>query len=94
MSYCRKNNFPFFVTLDDGLILPPQTGDSDVYVYGGKGTTVYCCGCAFGGQESYPTPLAMLEHLARHRIAGHKVPEHAILNLWRDVVPIAPEKEQ
>lgn len=63
--------------------------DSDVYVYlDGDDGLIHCAGCLLlssscGGK--YRSIGDALVHLVDHNRVGHKVPESAILLLWRDV---------
>lgn len=56
---------------------------SDVYVYQHIKGPMVCCGCLLAREPDAPTPWPdfhattvadMLEHLAQHRDAGHRVP--------------------
>jgi hypothetical protein len=59
--------------------------DSDVYVFYSTQGGLECCGCRFldradhavGGYFNAATERDMLEHLQRHKDAGHKVPAEA-----------------
>lgn len=56
--------------------------NSDVYVFGVE-HGIECCNCNINGFGSVVVrgPADMLEHLADHIIAGHKVPADAIAEL-------------
>ena len=65
MSYCR---------------LGPE---SDVYMFNHVDGGIECCICAFQpypgpGSIRFSTPQEALEHLMKHREAGHKVPQSVI----------------
>ncbi|MBB4636139.1 hypothetical protein [Longimicrobium terrae] len=53
---------------------------SDVYVFEADGDQFICCKCALreNGDTVTPDQAAMVEHLLRHREAGHLVPEDAL----------------
>ena len=57
---------------------------SDVYVFESE-RGIECCGCRFNEDFVTDEPEQMIAHLARHRRAGHFVPEHAITGLWADI---------
>ena len=65
--------------------------DSDVYVYGGAeaGMWLVCSGCLLiqDGRGEFNTVVrqSMLDHLAQHLAAGHKVPEWAIARLTKEM---------
>ena len=70
-----------------------------MYVYP-TGAGIECCGCNLG--EGFckfcKTPEEMIQHLARHKKAGHFVPFYAIERLWEEVegpnTPVHPEPEE
>lgn len=58
----------------------------DVYIFADVAGGVTCCGCLLDG-ENHPSQLSlddMLEHLKRHREAGHAVPERLEYSLVAD----------
>jgi len=57
---------------------------SDVYVYGSN-RGLECCGCRFDEGFIAKEPEEMIAHLARHRRAGHYVPQKAIERLWVEI---------
>jgi hypothetical protein len=76
MSYCRNNG-----------------KDSDVYVIptgDGKGNPSWeCVACTLSNDgRGHVTKgrLEMIGHLIRHRGVGHKVPEHALDRLYKELV--------
>lgn len=72
-------------------------GGSDVYVFPSS-QGIECCGCKLGKDFVTSEPEAMIDHLAKHRRAGHFVPPEAILALWEDVPgaqsPVTPEPNE
>lgn len=58
--------------------------DSNVYVFMCISGALECCGCALGDETRFDSTDAMLDHLGRHRAAGHDVPQRAIERLVAD----------
>ena len=56
----------------------------DVYVYMDVNGTLACCGCSLGDEWYFASTQAMVDHLAEHRKAGHKVPASLEQDLWDD----------
>lgn len=57
---------------------------SDVYVYP-TGGPIVCHECPFSGDNHEElSPAGMLDHMRRHREAGHTVPQAAIDRLTRE----------
>ena len=54
--------------------------DSDVYVYQCK-EGFECCGCWLSQDWIHPTASAIIDHLGKHKKAGHRVPQDAINEL-------------
>lgn len=54
---------------------------SDVYVFASVGGGVVCCCCDLDAKAGFRTNAEMIEHLLKHREAGHTVPEYAIERL-------------
>jgi len=50
--------------------------DSDVYVFPNPQGRLECCDCDLGGVREFDSTQAMIDHLAEHRAAGHKVPDY------------------
>lgn len=60
-------------------------GGSEVYVFESE-RGIECCGCRFkDGDNTFEEPEDMIVHLAKHRRAGHFVPDEAIQGLWDDI---------
>lgn len=63
--------------------------EGDVYMYLHVGGYVECCLCALAQDSAtdleFHTFQGALEHLEKHREAGHKVPEHAFESLRLEV---------
>lgn len=56
---------------------------SDVYVFLDVSGTLTCCGCQLEGRRSFDSTVQMVDHLAEHRAAGHRVPDIED-ELWTD----------
>ena len=48
---------------------------SDVYVFPSVGGWLECCGCILGEPWEHGSTQSMIDHLERHRAAGHEVPD-------------------
>jgi len=64
--------------------------DSDVYVFMGTGDKLHCCRCGLDPAGLSMEFIAddhreMLDHLERHKEAGHRVPDAAIAELEEEV---------
>lgn len=64
--------------------LPADLQGSDVYVYLDCCGYLCCCGCSLGDEWNFYTTADMLAHLAKHREAGHNVPQRCIDGLIAD----------
>jgi hypothetical protein len=59
--------------------------DSDVYVFEMEGG-IECCRCRIaGGTFEAGGAAEMIEHLLKHRAAGHAVPDEALRELREDL---------
>ena len=58
---------------------------SEVYMYEDVDYGITCCYCAFERTVRLDTPDKALMHLVKHRLAGHKVPQHAIDQLLKEI---------
>lgn len=76
MSYCRFSN------------------KSDVYLYPNFEGFIVCCSCRLAGRnrkhgmyndKSFKTSRGALNHLAKHRAAGHKVEKYAEKRLEQEL---------
>lgn len=61
---------------------------ADVYVFLNVEGYLSCCGCSFPDPEQtdFDTTADLLAHLAKHRAAGHDVPEETLDALKADAV--------
>lgn len=66
---------------------------SDVYVFMSYLNYLECCGCSFADRDSFDSYVdesqhystqSMIDHLKRHREAGHHVPDGIEEALWDD----------
>ena len=55
--------------------------DCNVYVYESQDDLLRCCGCWLDGDFSCATDSEMVDHLLKHREAGHLVPDNVIAGL-------------
>ncbi|MGC4151530.1 MAG: hypothetical protein QM628_00430 [Propionicimonas sp.] len=58
--------------------------DADVYVFMSTSGHLECCGCRLGDPRRFDSTQAMVDHLAKHREAGHDVPDGLEAGLWAD----------
>ena len=57
---------------------------SNVYVYADVGGYLNCCACILGDDGRFYSTGEMLNHLVKHRMAGHTVPDSCIEELEAD----------
>jgi hypothetical protein len=59
--------------------------EADLYIYHDVNGYVTRCGCRLGEPDFHTTELqAMLEHVGKHRLAGHDVPDDMEQRLRED----------
>lgn len=58
--------------------------DYDVYVFFNSGGWLECCGCSLGDNWRHDSTQSMVDHLAEHRAAGHRLPDDIDERLWED----------
>ena len=61
----------------------------DVYVFMSVGGFLDCCACIlahgdFGESFHAGDTQTMVDHLKKHELAGHKIPQNIYDNLWAD----------
>lgn len=57
---------------------------SDLYVFMHYNGHLECCGCWLGEEWDFDSTEAMIEHIGKHRAAGHSVPDGLENMLRRD----------
>lgn len=57
---------------------------AEVYVFMSTSGHLECCSCWLGDQWSFDSTQEMVDHLAKHREAGHDVPDGLEAELWDD----------
>jgi hypothetical protein len=63
--------------------------EGDVYVFMHVGGHLECCACFLGEMDPWGSFQAkstqeMVDHLEKHKAAGHYVPERVFSDLWAD----------
>ncbi len=78
------------------------SNESDVYVYHHVDGYVTCCGCRLFDADPFSleprdpafySRTAAIEHLERHRLAGHIVPDYAFDRLWQEIAELSDTAE-
>jgi len=61
---------------------------SDVYVFLHVGGWIECCGCWLAHEDWEPFQAGdtqtMVDHLKKHQMSGHNVPQDVFEGLWED----------
>jgi len=64
----------------------------DVYMYPSVHGGITCCGCKLEDPwPSFDSRLDAHNHLLDHRVAGHKVPQHAFDRLVLEIAELGDE---
>ena len=64
--------------------------EGDVYLFADVAGGWSCCGCRLPLPHHFDTRQETLDHLLYHRSEGHKVPQHAIDRLNREIAEATP----
>jgi hypothetical protein len=72
--------------------------DSNVYVFMGTGDKLHCCRCpldpvGFSMEFIADNPRDMIDHLQRHKEAGHLVPDETIAALEREAQQLDSKRQ-
>jgi hypothetical protein len=57
---------------------------ADLYVYMDAYGSLACCGCWLGDEWYFGSTQEMVDHIAKHREAGHNMPADLEASLWAD----------
>ncbi len=61
---------------------------SDVYIYLSVGGWIECCACILSHEDWEPfhagDTQTMIDHLKKHQLSGHHVPEYVFERLWEE----------